>query len=154
MLYSLALHCSGRKGGSVTDIVSSPCPNPPTTHLTTCTTAHMHTTPNCAPRAPSWPALCTWCHRQHPPLPSPNLQPPAASCRAAAKAALDSDAVSASLRAVSAAAAHRLARGIWTSPVGRMWGYGDVGMLLTASAGWHVLRTALLSTASAAASRH
>jgi hypothetical protein len=43
------------------------------------------------------------------------------SCRAAAKAALGSDQLSAALRAVSATAAHRLSRGIWTSP-----GAGDL----------------------------
>ncbi|KAF8062088.1 pho-4 [Scenedesmus sp. PABB004] len=41
--------------------------------------------------------------------------------RAAAKAALGSDDISAALRAVSATAAHRLQRGIWTSP-----GAGDL----------------------------
>jgi hypothetical protein len=38
--------------------------------------------------------------------------------RGAAKAALGSDDISAALRAVSATAAHRLSRGIWTSPGG------------------------------------
>jgi hypothetical protein len=42
-------------------------------------------------------------------------------CRAAVKAALSSEDVSAALRAVSATAAHRLSRGIWTSP-----GAGDL----------------------------
>jgi hypothetical protein len=42
-------------------------------------------------------------------------------CRAAAKAALGNDEMSAALRAVSATAAHRLQRGIWTSP-----GAGDL----------------------------
>eukprot|EP00775_Hariotina_reticulata_P010072 gene10072-10227_t len=48
--------------------------------------------------------------------------------RAAAKAALGSDQLSAALRAVSATAAHRLARGIWTSP-----GAGDLNRCLAAA---------------------
>uniref|UniRef100_A0A383VLQ2 Uncharacterized protein n=1 Tax=Tetradesmus obliquus TaxID=3088 RepID=A0A383VLQ2_TETOB len=47
--------------------------------------------------------------------------------RGAAKAALHSDDISAALRAISATAAHRLQRGIWTSP-----GAGDLSRCLAA----------------------
>ena len=57
------------------------------------------------------------CPGDLPPASDPDLVARAA----AAKAALGNDEMSAALRAVSATAAHRLQRGIWTSP-----GAGDL----------------------------
>jgi len=68
--------------------------------LLLCTPNFMHTTE----RLPWRTACCHWC-----------------AVRAAAKAALGSDEMTAALKAVSATAAHRLQRGIWTSP-----GAGDL----------------------------
>jgi hypothetical protein len=68
------------------------------------------------------PLLAAAAPLKAPALPSPPAPPcPKGGFRGAAKSALGSDEVSAEVRAISATAAHRLQRGIWTSP-----GAGDL----------------------------